>query len=86
MTEYALENSRTTDTVFALRLSLLQLLQPLEGVEELTIRTATRGIKPLRAVRYECPKMTGINPLQGILELKDGIILGSRREKLNNGG
>jgi len=63
MTEYALEKSRTTGSAPALRSSLLQLLQLLEGVEELTIRTATRGIKPLRAVRYECPKMSGINPL-----------------------
>ena len=82
-TEHALENAGAPGTTFALHISLLQLLQPLEGAVELTIRAATRGIKPLHVVSFECPKVTGINPLQGIIELKNGVVLGLRREKLN---
>lgn len=82
MTEYTFEKSGAPGTAFTSHLSLLQLLQPLEGVVELAVRTAARGIKPLCAVRFECPKMTGINPLRSIIKLKDRVVLGSRWEKL----
>ena len=82
-TEHALENAGAPGTAFALHISLLQLLQPLEGAVELTIRAATRGIKPLHVVRFECPKVTGINPLQDIIELENGVVLSLRREKLD---
>ena len=82
-TEYALEKAGAPGMALTPHVLLLQLLQPLEGVVELAIRAATRGIKPLRVVRFECPKMTGINPLQGIIELKSGMGLGLRWKKLN---
>lgn len=82
MAEYALKKARAPGTAFAPHLFLLQLLQSLEGMVELAIRAATGGIKPLYAERFECPKMTGVNPLVGIIELEDGMVLGLRWEKL----
>jgi len=81
--ENALEKTRASGAAFAPHFPLLQLFQPLDGVVEFTIRAATRSIKPLGAVRFECPKVTGINPLLGIIKLKDGMVLSSRWEKLN---
>ena len=63
MTEYALKEAGAPRTTCAPHLFLLKLLQPLEGMVELAVRAATGGIKPLCAVRFECPKMTSINPL-----------------------
>ena len=82
MTEYALEKTGASGATFAPHFFLLQLLQPLDSVVESAIRAATRSIKPLRAVRFECPKMTGFNPLLSIVELKDRVVLSLRWEKL----
>ena len=82
MTEYALEKAGASGAAFAPQLPLLQLFQPLDGVVGSAVRAATRSVKPLRAVRFECPKVTGINPLLGIIEFKDGVVLSPRWEKL----
>ena len=82
MAEYPLEKAGAPGAAFPPHLFLLQLLQPLDGVVELALRAATRGIKPLWAIRFECPEMTGINPLQAIIELEDGVVLSSRWEEL----
>ena len=82
MTEDALEKAGASGAGFASHFFLLQLLQPLDGVVESAVRAATRSIKPLRAVRFERPKMTGIHPLVGVIELKDGVVLSPRWEKL----
>jgi hypothetical protein len=82
MAEYALKKTGAPGAAFAPHLFLLQLLQPLEGMVELAIRAATGGIKPLHAERFECPKMTGVNPLVGVIELEDGMVLGLGWKKL----
>lgn len=82
-TEYALEKARAPGSAFTSRALLLQLFQPPEGVVEFAIRAAARGIKLLPAVRFECPKMIGINPLHGVIKLKVRVVLGLRWEELN---
>lgn len=75
-TEHEPEKARAPGTAFATHTFLLQFLQPLEGVVEITIRAATGGVEPLRAIRFERPKMTGIDPLWGIVQLKAGMVPG----------
>ena len=82
MAEYALEKTRAPGTGFTPHFFPLQPLQPLESVVELAIRAAARGIEPLYTVRLKCPKMTGVNPLYGIIKLKDGVVSSSGREEL----
>jgi len=63
MTENALEKAGAPGAAFAPHFFLLQLLQPLDGVEESAVRAAAGGVKPLRAVSFERPKMTRVSPL-----------------------